>query len=136
MRKTREILRLRHEVGLGVREVARSLRTSHGTVVNYLKRAQEAGISWPLPDSVDDTQLMELLKISSRPPERARRPLPDMAEVHKELRQRKCILGSGIVFGDLKEIGGCVSTFDRTSGSDREFSPFGRSYTLAPLLAS
>ena len=91
MRKTREILRLRHEVGLGVREIARSLRTSHGTVVNYLKRAKEAGISWPLLDSVDDTQLMELLKISSRPPERARRPLPDMAEVHKELRQRKGI---------------------------------------------
>ena len=37
MRKAREILRLKHEVGLGVRQIARSLRISHGTVVTSLR---------------------------------------------------------------------------------------------------
>lgn len=91
MRKARTILRLKHEVGLGVREISRSLRISHGTVVNYLQRAEAAGVSWPLPEQIDDKQLQQLLFSSQRPPEAARRVLPDMAELHKELRgQRRC----------------------------------------------
>jgi transposase len=65
VRKAREILRLKHEVGLGVRQIARSLHISHGTVLNYLGRAEEAGIGWPLPAEVDDKELGELL-FSSR----------------------------------------------------------------------
>ena len=86
MRRTREILRLKHEVGLGVRQIARSLRISHGTVVNYLQRAEAAGVAWPVPDGIDDQQLQNLLFSSQRPAEEARRALPDMSEVHKELR--------------------------------------------------
>jgi len=86
MRKAREILRLRHEAGLGVREIARSLNLSHGTVVNYLQRAEAAHVRWPLPEEIDDGQLQQLLFCSQKPPEAARRPLPDMAELHKELR--------------------------------------------------
>lgn len=89
MRKTREILRLKYEAGLGVREIARSLRTSHGTVVNYLKRAEAAGVRWPLPPELDDRELQRLLFASGRPPEQASRPLPDMAAVHKELRSKR-----------------------------------------------
>ena len=86
MRKARDILRLKHEVGLGVRQIARSLRISHGTVVNYLGRAEAARLSWPLPEGIDDGQLEQLLFASQKPPEEARRALPDMAELHKELR--------------------------------------------------
>jgi len=86
MRKVRNILRLKHETGLGVRQIARSLRISHGTVVNYLERAAAAGIGWPLPEGIDDEGLQQLLFASQNPPEKARRALPDMAELHKELR--------------------------------------------------
>lgn len=86
MRKARDILRLKHETGLGVRQIARSLRISHGTVVNYLGRAAAAGIGWPLPEGIDDGQLQQLLFASQKPAEEARRALPDMAELHKELR--------------------------------------------------
>jgi len=89
MRKAREILRLKHEGGLGVRQIARSLRISHGTVVNYLQRAEAAGVVWPLPGDLDDEQLQNLMFRSQRPPEEARRALPDMAEVHKELRGKR-----------------------------------------------
>lgn len=91
MRKARTILRLKHEAGLGVREIARSLRVSHGTVVNYLQRAEAAGVGWPLPEEVDDERLQQLLFASQSPPETARRALPDMGELHKELRSgRRC----------------------------------------------
>jgi transposase len=85
MRKARDILRLKHEAGLGVRQIARSLRISHGTVVNYLGRAEAAGIRWPPPEGVDEERLQQLLFFCQAPPEAARRPLPDMAELHKEL---------------------------------------------------
>lgn len=86
MRKAREILRLKHEVGLGVRQIARSLHISHGTVVNYLGRAETAGIGWPLPAEMDDKELQDLLFSSQRPAQEARRPLPAMEYIHKELR--------------------------------------------------
>ena len=89
MRKARDILRLKHEMGLGVRQIARSLRISHGTVVNYLTRAEAAGMGWPLEAEIDDEALEALLFSSRRSPEEARRPLPAMEEIHKELRGKR-----------------------------------------------
>jgi transposase len=89
MRKTRDILRLKHEVGLGVRQIARSLRISHGTVVNYLSRAETAGVGWPLPAEMDDKELRDLLFSSQKSVLEARRPLPEMEYIHKELRGKR-----------------------------------------------
>ena len=50
MRKLKEVLRLRYELGLGQRQIARSCSIGHGTVYEYLKRAQAAGVTWPLPE--------------------------------------------------------------------------------------
>ena len=51
MRKLREILRLRYEVGLPHRAIARACSVGVGTVSLYVKRAREAGLSWPLPEA-------------------------------------------------------------------------------------
>ena len=40
MRKVREVLRLRWEVGLSVHKVARSCKVSSSTVLEYERRAQ------------------------------------------------------------------------------------------------
>ena len=40
MRRAREILHLRWEVGLSIRQIARSSRLSHQTVLTYVRRAQ------------------------------------------------------------------------------------------------
>ena len=45
MRKTREILRLKHELGLSNRQIAASLHLSHVCVANYLERASQAGLT-------------------------------------------------------------------------------------------
>lgn len=87
MRKIREVLRLRLAQGLSQRAIGQSLRLSVGAVNTYLSRARMAGLGWPLPTELDDEQLERLLY--PPPPDVAteRRPLPDWAMVHRELRR-------------------------------------------------
>ena len=87
MRKIRELLRLRWEQHLPQRAIGHSLRLSQGSVSEYLNRARRAGLTWPLPDAVDDARLEALL--FPPPPDVARdqRPVPDWAIVHRDLRR-------------------------------------------------
>jgi len=57
MRKIKEILRLKFELGLKNREIARSCLIPHTTVANYLHRARDAGLTWPLPPDLDEGTL-------------------------------------------------------------------------------
>jgi predicted transcriptional regulator len=50
MRKVKEVLRLRFELQLGEREIARACSISQGAVHNYLKKSAAAGIGWPPPE--------------------------------------------------------------------------------------
>jgi transposase len=82
------VLRLAWEVGLRQRQIARSLSISPTTVGEYLRRASAGGLSWPLAGELDDAQL-EALLFPSLPKEIAdKRPLPDWAEVHQELKRK------------------------------------------------
>ena len=56
MRKIGEALRLRAG-GRTMREIASSLGVGRSTVSEYLKRAEDAGLSWPLPDDVVESDL-------------------------------------------------------------------------------
>jgi transposase len=87
MRKIREVLRLRFAQGLSQRAIGISLRLSTGVVNACLSRARLAGLSWPLPEALDDSRLEALLY--PPPPAVApdKRPVPDWAEVHRELRR-------------------------------------------------
>ncbi len=42
MRKTKEILRLKHELGLSSRQIAASLKLSHTCVDQHLRQARQA----------------------------------------------------------------------------------------------
>ena len=57
MRKTKEVLRLRFELGFGQRQIARSCGMGLGTVHEYLERAAAAGIGWPLPEGWSEEEL-------------------------------------------------------------------------------
>src|SRR5262245_1364848 len=91
MRNVREILRLHFESGLSRRQIARSCNVSHSTVVAYLQRAVQAGISWPLPEEMDDTALERLITGPAAVPS-ARRPLPDTACLLQEMRKKHVTL--------------------------------------------
>jgi len=86
MRKIQEVLRLRYGLGLGQRQIARSCSIAQATVHEYLKRAQAAGIAWPLPEGLDDARLEEVLfGPSPRRVYESCRFLPDFAHLHQEL---------------------------------------------------
>ena len=88
MRKIRDVLRLKYGLGRSNREIGAMLRISHSTVGSYVRRAREAGVSWPLPDELDDAKL-EAALYPPTPPSRVRRPEPDWARVHRELARHK-----------------------------------------------
>ncbi len=88
MRRIRDVLRLKYGLGRSNREIAAILRISHSTVGSYLRRALEAGVSWPLPDDLDDAAL-EAALYPPAPPSRVPRPEPDWARVRRELARHK-----------------------------------------------
>ena len=88
MRKIRDVLRMKFDKGLSERAISRSLSLSAGAVNGYLQRARLAGVSWPLPEDLDDTALERLLFPPAPPVAAAARPVPDWTAVEKELRRR------------------------------------------------
>lgn len=90
MRKVREVLRLHFGAGLSIRKVARSCNIAHSTVREYVRRAQTAGLGWPLPAEMDDARLeATLLRRSNY---NTKRPLPDMNYLHTEMCRKSVTL--------------------------------------------
>lgn len=86
MRKIREALRLRAS-GLTTREVGDSIGVGRTSVSTYLKRAERAGLSWPLPEELTDAELAALLFPAPPPDAATSYPRPDWSHVHRELRR-------------------------------------------------
>jgi transposase len=90
MRKVKEVLRLRFGLGLQQNQIARSCSIGQSTVHRYLHKAAAAGLSWPLPEDMDDRRLEELLfPAAVGRPSRTIRSLPDFAEIRRQLQTHK-----------------------------------------------
>ena len=90
MRKVKEVLRLRFGLGLQQNQIARSCSIGQATVHRYLEKAAAAGLSWPLPDDLDDHRLEQLLfRVAVGRPSKNTRSLPDFAEVRRQLQAHK-----------------------------------------------
>ena len=57
MNDIKDILRQRHDLDLTRDQIAAATGVSAGTVSHVLERAAAAGLSWPLPDDLDDETL-------------------------------------------------------------------------------
>lgn len=101
MRKIREILRLKFECKLSNREIAQSCSTGHSTIGDYLLRASAAGLSWPIPEGMDDADLEGRLFPSAAGTIKRNKPYPDWTEVHKELRRKGVTLA--LLWHEYKE---------------------------------
>lgn len=88
MRKTKEVFRLKFDCRLSNRNIAESCLIARSTVAEYLFRFQQAALSWPLPEEMDDARLEELLFPPSSLMPSAERPLPDWLYIHNELRRK------------------------------------------------
>jgi transposase len=88
MLKAREILRLKHEVQLSLREIGQACNCGKTTVAEILGRAEKAGIMWPI--ELSDKQLMSMLypplESKNSPPE------PDMEYVFHEMKKKSITL--------------------------------------------
>jgi transposase len=93
MRKLKEVLRLRFELKLGYQQIGRSCSLAVSSVHKYLKRAEAAGLGWPLPSDWDDARLEAELFPPATAPEpseqEARRSQPDFAAIHEQLQQHR-----------------------------------------------
>ncbi|MGH2712730.1 MAG: IS21 family transposase [Thermoleophilaceae bacterium] len=89
MRKIKEVLRLRLGEGLSLREVSAATALPYTTLHGHLARAAKAGISWPLPEGLDDAALEARLFTRAAIPAATSRPLPDWAEIDREMRSKK-----------------------------------------------
>ncbi|MDZ7802099.1 MAG: IS21 family transposase [Trueperaceae bacterium] len=88
MRKVREVLRLLWGQRRSAREVAVSCNLARSSVREYERRAEAAGLSWPLPD-VDDGTLENTLFPPRPGAKEVERPLPDWDAADRELRRNK-----------------------------------------------
>ena len=90
MRQIREVLRLRFEKNLSERQMAQAIGVGRSTIQEYLKRAAQAQLTWPLPPELNDEQLEKLLFPSGplKFEKGVSRPFPDFLYLHKELKRK------------------------------------------------
>lgn len=88
MRKLRDVYRLRFEAGLSQRQIARCVKASPTTIGEYLQRFEQAGLTWPLPASLSEADLEKKLFPSVRAAA-MKRPVPDWAELQRQLKAHK-----------------------------------------------
>ena len=88
MRKIKDILRLRFEAHLSYRDIAQALSIGYGTVVDYIKRAEQAQLSWPLPEALGERELGRLLFPTQPRTGQRRFTEPDFPQVHQELKRK------------------------------------------------
>jgi hypothetical protein len=88
VRKMPEILRLKQDVGLSNRAIARACKLSNTTLGEYLRRAQQADLGWRLPEALGEYELYRKLFPETTPQVEHTRTLPDWEEVRRELSRK------------------------------------------------
>ena len=89
VRKIKEVLRLSYRGELSARQVAHSLNISRSAVKEYQERANKAGLTWPLPDTLSEQELEQKLFPLPLTVETPAKPLPDFDSIYQELKTHK-----------------------------------------------
>ncbi|MGO3934275.1 IS21 family transposase [Rhodopseudomonas pseudopalustris] len=93
MRQAREIIRLKFSAGVSTREIGRRLGLAPSTVRETLNRLASAGLVWPLPEGMGDTELEAALYANRRSKRGHRRhPEPDWPAVQRDLKRKHVTL--------------------------------------------
>jgi transposase len=92
MRVVREVLRLTF-AGISKREVARRTGLASSTVRATIARFQSLGLTWPLPETVTDSELeAKLYKNAGKKQGHRRSAEPDWAILHREMKRKHVTL--------------------------------------------
>ncbi len=87
MRRIKDVLRLK-AAGHSRRQIAQSCGVARSTVAEYVKRAEAAGLWWPLPAELDDAELERKLFPPPLAIPSEQRAVPDWAVVNQEFRRK------------------------------------------------
>lgn len=88
MRKIREVLRLRLEARLSIRQISASTKISVGAIQKLLSRVDALEITWPLPEDLDDGRLAAMFYPGSDSVSSSRYEVPDWTTVYQELKRK------------------------------------------------
>ena len=121
MRKLRELLRLKFDAELTHRQIGRALNISPGTVCHYAQAAIALGLTWPLPESLDDDALSQQLEPYAKQLRKAKsdRIVPDWKNVHEELSKKHMTLA--VIWEDYAKL---------NHGKAYSYSQFSRLYKI------
>ena len=86
MSKIKDILRLRFDAGLSLRDISKCCSVGPATVSEILSRFATSGLSWPLPDETSDTELEKAVYKGKNSSKHKRQP--DFALMHQELKRK------------------------------------------------
>ena len=88
MKKIRDVLRLSHTMGMSRRKVSEATGIGRTAVSDYVQRATIAGLSWPLPEGLDDAELERRLFPPSDAAQSQASDEPDWSYVLAEMKRR------------------------------------------------
>src|SRR5436190_10414705 len=88
MRKIRDALRLTHALGMSRRLVGEATGIGKTAVGEYVRRAAAAGLTWPIPEGIDDAELERRLFPPADTASFTARSEPDWSHIHAELKRR------------------------------------------------
>ena len=88
MKKIRDVLRLTHTMGMSRRKVSEATGIGRTAVSDYVQRAAIAGLTWPLPEGLDDAELERRLYPPSEAAQAQASDEPDWSYVHAEMKRR------------------------------------------------
>jgi transposase len=84
----REVLRLKHALGMSERLIAEAVGAGKSAVGEYIRRARVIGLSWPLPDGLDDAELERRLFTPPGFHIGPTKPQPHWPTIQEELKGR------------------------------------------------
>jgi transposase len=92
MRQVRDVFRLK-QAGISAREIAVRMGVAPSTVRLTLKRLADAGLSWPLPEDLNDEALeARLFKVVGTKQGHRRQAEPDWADLHRQMKRKHVTL--------------------------------------------
>ena len=92
MRKIKEVLRLKWQNGCSDAQIAGSCNIARSTVREYLRRAQQVGLRWPVETDLDNRHLENLLFPVREAGICAERRMPSMEYLFRELKRKRVTL--------------------------------------------
>ncbi|MFT5043625.1 MAG: transposase [Porticoccaceae bacterium] len=87
MRKLRDILRLRFEAQLSIRQIKAVTKASIGLIQKIITKAEGLGLGWPLPEEMDEVRLQALFYPPPKSKAQVGYEQPDCAAIRQELQQ-------------------------------------------------